>query len=105
MNPPYIFGPPEQSVGAISTLNTSSQVIYQLLSGNTASLPEEGLPHFVDVRDVAQAHILALENNLVISKRVLLPGGSFTFYETIQLISEKRPELKSRLPSSKVSLQ
>jgi len=70
---PYIFGPPEQSA-----LNTSSAVIYQLISGQ---LPEEGLPLFVDVRDVAQAHVLALKNKSVIGKRVLLSGGPFTFYE------------------------
>jgi len=91
VNPPYIFGPPEQSA-----LNTSSAVIYQLISGQ---LPEEGLPLFVDVRDVAQAHVLALKNKSVIGKRVLLSGGPFTFYETVKLIAEKRPELKSRLPS------
>lgn len=117
---PYIFGPPEQSVSSDATLNTSSQVIYELISGAAKTLPPDTLPLFVDVRDVAQAHILALQNDSVIGKRVLLCGGSFTLYDvspwcinnlrgrkivdniilqTVKLIAEKRPELKSRLPS------
>jgi hypothetical protein len=65
----------------MAALNTSSEVIYQLISRKVKGVPEEGLPLSVDVRDVAQAHILALKNNLVISKQVLLSGGPFTFYE------------------------
>jgi nucleoside-diphosphate-sugar epimerase len=99
INPPMIFGPPEQSISSNDALNTSSKTIYQLISGETKTLPPDGLPLFADVRDVARAHILALQSDSVIGKRVLLSGGPFTMYNTIQLIAEKRPELKSRLPS------
>lgn len=96
INPPFIFGPPEHLVGSTTSLNTSTDTIYQLLNGK---LPPDGLPLFSDVRDVAKAHVLALQHDSVIGKRVLLSGGPFTMYDTVKIIAEKRPELKSRLPS------
>jgi len=99
INPSFIFGPPEQSTSSNDALNTSSKAIYDLISGETKTLPPDGLPLFVDVRDVAQAHILALQSDSVVGKRVLVSGGPYTLYDIVQLIAEKRPELKSRLPS------
>ncbi|KAJ7139431.1 hypothetical protein C8R44DRAFT_304434 [Mycena epipterygia] len=101
INPVMIYGPPLQAVSSPDHLNTSSQAIYQLISGKMETiLPKsEGLPLFVDVRDVAEAHILALKNDSVIGKRVLLSGGEFLYYKAVQMIAKQRPELASRLPS------
>jgi len=99
INPPMIFGPPEQAVSSTTSLNTSSNMIYELISGKNKELPPQGLPLFVDVRDVAKAHVLALKNDSVIGKRVLLSGGPYTLYNTVKFIAEQRPELKPRLPS------
>lgn len=75
-----IYGPPEQSIDSAGSLNTSSNVIYELISGKTEKLPDTGLPLWVDVRDVAKAHILALEQDSVIGKRVILSGGPYDIY-------------------------
>ncbi|KAJ7451103.1 hypothetical protein FB451DRAFT_710788 [Mycena latifolia] len=101
INPVMIFGPPLQSVSSPDRLNTSSQQLYQLISGKMDTiLPRaEGVPLFVDVRDVAAAHILALKNDALIGKRVLLSGGEFLYYKTVEMIAKQRPELASRLPS------
>lgn len=80
-----IFGPPEQAVASNASLNTSAASIYQLISGQNDTLPDDGLPQFVDVRDVAKAHVLALTKDSVIGKRVLFSGGAFTNYEVRQL--------------------
>ncbi|KAJ6573858.1 hypothetical protein DFH09DRAFT_1276923 [Mycena vulgaris] len=87
-----------RTVSSPDRLNTSSQAIYQLISGKMKTIAPraEGLPLFVDVRDVAAAHILALKNDAVIGKRVLLSGGEFLYYK---MIAKQRPELVSRLPS------
>lgn len=84
---PFIFGPPEQSVDATSSLNTSSSTIYQLISGKTEKMPEDGLPVFIDVRDTAEAHIRALQNDSTIGKRILVSGGSYTLYDVRLLYS------------------
>jgi len=75
-----MFGPPEQAVSSTTSLNTSSNMIYELISGKNKELPPQGLLLFVDVRDVAKAHVLALKNDSVIGKRVLLSGGPYTLY-------------------------
>jgi len=99
INPPMIYGPPEQLVSSTASLNTSANTIYQLINGKNKELPPEGLPLFVDVRDVARAHVLAIQNDFVVGQRVLLSGGPYSLYESVKLIAEKRPELKPRLPS------
>src|ERR1700685_1422288 len=76
-----IFGPPEQTVSSTKSLNTSADMIYQLISSDNKELPPQGLPLFVYVRDVAQAHVLALKHDSVIGKRVLLSGGPYTLYD------------------------
>lgn len=73
-----IFGPPEQATTSSASLNTSSGQIYQLLSG---ILPPDGLPMFVDVRNVASAHVEALGTDSVIGKRILLSGGPVVMYD------------------------
>jgi nucleoside-diphosphate-sugar epimerase len=54
----------------------------------------------VDVRDVARAHVLALKLPPSSSspKRFVLSTNTFTWKEAIELVAEKRPELKERLP-------
>ncbi|KAF8908384.1 hypothetical protein CPB85DRAFT_1254037 [Mucidula mucida] len=70
-----------------------------LVISGTTEVPKTGVPLFVDVRDAARAHVLALKNDAVIGQRVLLNGGSYTFYQIVKLLQQKRPELASRLPS------
>ncbi|KZP08664.1 NAD(P)-binding protein [Athelia psychrophila] len=95
--PPMIYGPPPSST--VSSLNTSSEAIWALISGKNAGPPAEGLPQWVDVRDTAEAHIKALKSEEVIGKRVLVGGGEELMFDAVKLISTKRPNLKARLPS------
>ncbi len=73
-------GPPVQSSASEGSLNGTSQMWYSVISGTT-EVPKTGVPLFVDVRDAARAHVLALKNDAVIGQRVLLNGGSYTFYQ------------------------
>lgn len=58
VNPAVIFGPPKQQVRSADQLNTSTAMFYNLLIGKQQSLGAAG--NFVDVRDVAKTHLLAL---------------------------------------------
>jgi nucleoside-diphosphate-sugar epimerase len=66
--------------------------------------PHVRTPYFVDVRDVARAHVEALRVPKVPtggdleSKRFLLSGGDFTWTDAVIYLQETRPELKERLP-------
>ncbi len=72
-----IFGPLVLPAD-LSALNTSSQDIYDLITGK---LEETALPACTDVRDVAALHVNALKVDSVIGKRVLVNGAMYTFYE------------------------
>lgn len=80
-----IYGPPEQTVSSNSALNTSTEGIYKLIDSHGGKLPADGLPLFVDVRDCAKAHVVALTKDSVIGKRVLFSAGSYTNYEVRSL--------------------
>lgn len=57
--PPFVFGPPEQEVSSLDQLNTSAAVMYKLFTGETQTV-ENGEFIWVDVRDLALAHVLAI---------------------------------------------
>ncbi|KAF5366892.1 hypothetical protein D9757_011386 [Collybiopsis confluens] len=101
LNPPYLYGPfaenfklPKPDYGAFST----NALIYQLLSPQ-GKFPD--YPLYIDVRDVAKAHILALSSLPTSSagrKRLILSSPhEVDFTEIIELIKRKRPELEGRL--------
>jgi nucleoside-diphosphate-sugar epimerase len=80
--------------------------IYALVSGAPGRPvnrydPVTGPPPLsVDVRDVARAHILALKlpPSSQSPKRFIMSTNTFTWKDAIELLAEKRPELKERLP-------
>lgn len=63
-----VYGPILNSQNA-SSLNTSNQVIYAILTGNLGST---SLHLWVDVRDIARAHIAALETPAAGGERFLI---------------------------------
>jgi len=98
LNPPMIYGPAlQESATSPETLNQSSAAIYQLFSGKLQVLPDDRLPLFCDVRDVAQAHVLALETSGADGMRVPLCGGAFLWKDAVEELLATHPELKDRL--------
>ncbi|CAG8975497.1 hypothetical protein HYALB_00004816 [Hymenoscyphus albidus] len=59
--PPMVYGPLRHSVESIKDLNQSNGRIYNLFINSTQEAPEppNGLHLYVDVRDLANAHLLA----------------------------------------------
>ncbi|KAI0063490.1 NAD-P-binding protein [Artomyces pyxidatus] len=99
LNPPFLGGPFAPSFSAPvpdrSALSTNAY-IYQLLQLKGV-YPR--WPGWSDVRDVARAHVLALEAGPDPSgehKRILLSGEWFDYGDAVRYIWEKRPELKDR---------
>ncbi|KAF7969871.1 hypothetical protein HWV62_25653 [Athelia sp. TMB] len=99
VNPPFIFGPfapgfsvPEPNFSALST----AMYIYRLLD------PAGGFPPcgFVDVRDLARAHVAALAAPRLpaLRKRLLIASPyDFNWKDGAAYIAEQRPALKARL--------
>jgi hypothetical protein len=55
-----VYGPVLQEVTSMKQLNTSSAKFYSIFNGEEKELTSPGLWLWVDVRDVARAHVAAL---------------------------------------------
>ncbi|KAG6919124.1 hypothetical protein DXG01_008931 [Tephrocybe rancida] len=99
--PPFIFGPyaPGFPLPAQSALS-SNQHIYTLLTG---AVPPPLPPLFCDVRDVARAHVAALNvpkaGDNVEDKRFLICGGTLIWKDAVEYLHAARPDLKDRIPA------
>jgi nucleoside-diphosphate-sugar epimerase len=84
MNPPMVYGPPEHEIDAskgIDGLNTSLKgLITNITKPEGGKVPAPGLHAWVDVRDLAEAHVKALEIKEAGAQRFLVSGGA-EFYE------------------------
>ncbi|KAF5372591.1 hypothetical protein D9758_005160 [Tetrapyrgos nigripes] len=110
--PPFIYGPvppgfeeflPEPS--SVPALSSNGHV-YGLLEGDKSQIP--GIPGYVDIRDVARAHILALNSipQSAVSdgklKRLAIASPvENDWREALKYIAKERPHLKDRLTSPK----
>lgn len=104
INSPFLFGPsapgfPVQTNAGLGT----NRWIYALIAGEKGRpMPMQFPPFFCDVRDVAQAHVNALNvpaTSILEDKRFLISGGAFTWKQAVELIIQKKPELENRVPS------
>jgi len=102
VNPSLVFGPvaPHSSLSAI---NTSNQRIYDFICGKfkDACPPTGQYCQWVDVRDVAEAHIAAAEKPEAAGKRFLVIAGTFTNAKIAEIIAQEFPAIKEKLPSGK----
>lgn len=99
VNPSFVFGPQAFAEGAKREhLNTSSEVINKILSlgPNDPIPPNKG--GWVDVRDVAKAHLVAFEKEETKNQRLLLNTGRFSCQSIIDILNDNVPQLKGQLP-------
>ncbi|RDW83494.1 major facilitator superfamily protein-4 [Coleophoma crateriformis] len=100
INPTLVFGPvaPHSS---LSSINTSNERVYTIMTGGAKSgCPPTGTNSlYVDVRDVAIAHLAAAEKSEAAGRRFLLVGGHFTNKQIVEIIAESFPTLKENLPT------
>ncbi|KAG7660873.1 uncharacterized protein J8A68_005548 [[Candida] subhashii] len=96
VNPAYVFGPQAYAIKDKSQLNLSNEIINSIAKlGPNDEIPELA-GTFIDVRDVAKAHIFAFESDRAIGKRLSLVEGKFSKEGIATLIHEKFP--KSTVP-------
>lgn len=102
INPPYIFGSPEQQVKSASSLNTSVAGWYAFLSGEKSDEDAKNPSgQFVDVRDVAQLHIEALTTPDAGGKRFLVSNSTFVYQDLLDVIHKpEHAELLKQFPKA-----
>ena len=96
INPTGILGP------ALSKdVSTSLEIPIRLLNGKTPGLPRIGFS-FVDVRDVAECHVKAMEIPEAAGQRFLATEGFLWFTEAADILREAFPAYDAKIPKRKV---
>lgn len=98
VNPVYVFGPQAFDSEVKETLNTSNELVNTLIKlgpNDSFDLDKGG---FVDVRDVAKAHLAAFEEENTIGKRLFMTNGQFSTQMMVDYINKNFESLRGRIP-------
>ena len=100
MCPPLVLGPIVHYLNSLDALNTSNQRVRNIITGQTKDeIPPTGTFIWVDVRDLALAHVKAAELPAAANKRFFITAGYFSNKEIVEIVREAYPDLASKLPS------
>ncbi|KAI0602331.1 NAD dependent epimerase/dehydratase [Biscogniauxia sp. FL1348] len=101
--PPLVFGPVVHHLNSLSAINTSNERFVQLIQGKWKSeIPPTGVYLWVDVRDVALAHVNAMERPEAGGKRFFITAGNFSNRDLVAAARKNFPSLASQLPDESV---
>ena len=100
MCPPLVLGPIVHYLQSLDNLNTSNQRIAALMTGKAKEeLPPTGTYIWTDVRDLALAHVKAVELPEAANKRFFVTAGYFSNEEIADIMRDNFPELMNELPA------
>jgi nucleoside-diphosphate-sugar epimerase len=103
MCPPLVLGPIVHYLNSLEALNTSNQRVRNLLTGQCKQeIPDTGIFLWVDVRDLALAHVKAIELPAAADKRFFITTGYFSNKEICEIIRKNFPEYEAELPAKDV---
>jgi len=102
-----VYGPPAPWMASLEAINTSNERIVAAVQGKwkeAGGVPATGAAYnWVDVRDVATAHVKAgLENPQAGGHRLFTTAGRFSNRQILDLIRKNFPEYADRLPGEEV---
>ena len=103
LNPPLVFGPVTEGV-SLDRLNTSNQRIAAMVEGKFRDipLPPTGVYLWLDVRDLALAHVRALTAAESGGQRFLVAAGYFSNKAIVDAIRVTHSDLRSKSPDAPV---
>jgi nucleoside-diphosphate-sugar epimerase len=88
--PPMTFGPVVHPVGDVENLNESNKMLWNIAKGE--KLPEARVPFWVDVRDLAEAHVKALLNSETGNRRFVVASKErFSYALAAKIIGDAFP--------------
>lgn len=97
--PVYVFGPQCFDEDVQGCLNQSCELINALIQGDPQEEAAKTLAaQFIDVRDVAKAHLIAFQKDEAIGQRLIISNGQFTFQDVIDQLNEDFPQLRRKIP-------
>ncbi|RYC59108.1 hypothetical protein CHU98_g7111 [Xylaria longipes] len=104
INCTYVFGPVQRNLPSLKAMNTSNHRIRDMLEGKMKDALPPTAPVFtwVDVRDVALAHLRALTVPSAGGNRFYVVGGHFSNKQIADVIKRRFPRFADRLPADAV---
>lgn len=107
LTPPAVFGPILTAPSTPDAINTSNQAILALVRGQlrTTGLAPSPIVLWVDVRDLATAHVRALEREGARGQRVFVVAGHYRNAEIVEALRKRMPgEVRAGLPDASEAL-
>nr|AAF22287.1 ketoreductase [Zygosaccharomyces rouxii]BBA54764.1 NADP dependent short chain dehydrogenase [synthetic construct] len=101
INPVYVFGPQLFEEYVTDKLNFSSEIINSIIKGEKKEI--EG--YEIDVRDIARAHISAVENPATTRQRLIPAVAPYNQQTILDVLNENFPELKGKIDVGKPGSQ
>ena len=99
INPPLVLGPIVHYLNSLEAINTSNQRVRDFIQGQMKDkITPTGTFIWVDVRDVALAHVKAIEVSEAGGQRFFVTAGYFSNKEIADVIRDTHPQLASKLP-------
>lgn len=95
INPGFVIGPIREA-----SVNTSCEVLRRLLARDMPACPELGFA-VVDVRDVARAHILAMERPEAAGNRYIAAGKHYWMGDIAEIMAAEFGPLGYRVPTAR----
>ncbi|KAH6712093.1 hypothetical protein BKA61DRAFT_644462 [Leptodontidium sp. MPI-SDFR-AT-0119] len=87
----------EKPAFTVTNINYSSDVFHSLFNGTYETTPDTSFPSYIDVRDLAYAHIKSLTTPEVANQRFVVGGLHYSSQLAVNAL-KKVPELEGRLP-------
>ncbi|KAL9112976.1 MAG: hypothetical protein Q9227_002841 [Pyrenula ochraceoflavens] len=99
LNPPLVLGPIVHYLNSLEAINTSNARVRDMIQGKCKEqLPPTGTFIWTDVRDLALAHVRAIEVPEAAGQRFFVTAGYFANKDIAEIIRDNFPDLASGLP-------
>jgi nucleoside-diphosphate-sugar epimerase len=95
INPPMIYGPLRHPISSLADLNTSNKRILDLMQGVKGA--QATAPMYIDVRDLALAHVLAIELPEAAGERFFACTSMATQKDMCDIIRKEFPDIAASL--------
>ncbi|KAI1106444.1 NAD(P)-binding protein [Jackrogersella minutella] len=103
--PPMVFGPVAHHLDSLAGINTSNSRLVDIIQGKWKDeIPPSGVYLWTDVRDVAHAHVAAMERPEAGGKRFFITAGHYNNRQIASIVRAAFPELGDKLPDENVKL-
>ncbi|KAJ7439334.1 D-lactaldehyde dehydrogenase [Mycena latifolia] len=106
VNPSFVLGPILHEVASAEAINQSARDWYQaVLAPNSSGMSDERLARepsgsYVDVRDAAAAHVLALEKEAAGGERFLISTNFYVYQAWLDVVQDVLPSIQAALPAN-----